>query len=62
MPNSAQAETRPRPIYSYLILGAALFAFIALPDRADDDPAFEIDGDADLFDAVLEPQLAYVDA
>jgi len=28
MPNSAQAEPRPRPVYSYLIVGAALFAFI----------------------------------
>jgi hypothetical protein len=39
-----------------------LFAFIALPDRADDDPEFEVDGD-ELFDAAeFEPQLAYVDA
>jgi len=46
-----------------IIAGAALFAFIALPDRADDDPVFEADIDAESFDAaLLEPQLAYVDA
>ena len=46
-----------------IIAGAALFAFIALPDRADDDPEFVVDDDAEFLDAAgLEPQLAYVDA
>ena len=46
-----------------IIAGAALFAFIALPDQADDDPEFAVDDDGELFDdAALEPQLAYVDA
>jgi MFS family permease len=46
-----------------IIAGAALFAFIALPDRADDDPGLEADVDAESFDAaLLEAQLAYVDA
>jgi MFS transporter, DHA2 family, integral membrane protein len=47
-----------------IIAGAALFAFLALPDRADDDPEFDFDAENDalLFDGVaLEPQLAYVD-
>ena len=45
-----------------IIAGAALFAYLALPDRADDDPEFEADGEAALLIAMeLEPQLAFVD-
>ncbi|MEO5838747.1 MAG: MFS transporter [Acidimicrobiales bacterium] len=45
-----------------IIAGCALFAFIALPDRADDDPELENDGDEALLDAaLLEPQLALID-
>ena len=28
MPNNAKPEVKPRPVYSYIVLGAALFAFI----------------------------------
>ena len=45
-----------------IIAGCALFAYIALPDRADDDPELETDRDAAQLDvAGLEPQLAFVD-
>ena len=45
-----------------IIAGCALFAFVALPDRADDDPAVEPAIDADLFEpSSLQPQLALID-
>jgi EmrB/QacA subfamily drug resistance transporter len=43
-----------------IIAGSALFAFIALPDRADDDP--ELDDDLELLEASAgEPKLALID-
>jgi EmrB/QacA subfamily drug resistance transporter len=46
-----------------IIAGSALFAFVALPDRADDDPAIEPAIDADLFDpSEREPQLVLIDS
>ena len=45
-----------------IIAGCALFAFVALPDRADDDPAVEPAIDADVLDpSSLQPQLALID-
>jgi hypothetical protein len=46
-----------------IIAGCAVFAFIALPDRADDDPEFETHADADVLEtAALEPRPALSDA